>query len=188
MNIKLKFRALRQRGIAIPMVVGALIIFGIFAWTLLFTSKEEYRLLQKTIYRERARLIAEAGLAKGSAMIFQNEFEQRWYKQVRSKYGFTASFTGEISGGEYEVRAEDIINTLRPDMVGGDVVARQKRVSKLKYNRIDLFSRGTYGDQSVIVYQAVVLKPEEKVYSYDTELVVMPDGSPATFYSNIIQR
>lgn len=178
----------RKKGLAIPLVVGGLIVFVIFASSLMFSSKEEYRLLQKSIYRERARQIALAGLAKATALIFQNDFESRWYKQSKSKYGFTGSFSGEIGGGEYEVRAEDIVNEMSSGMTGGDSVSRENRVTKLTYNRIDLFARGTYAKQSVIVYQAVVLKPEEKVYSYDETPVSYANGATGTTYTNIKLR
>ena len=178
----------RREGIAIPLVVGAIFVFIIFASSLMFSSKEEYRLVKKSIYRERARYVALAGLAKATALIFQNDFERRWYKQDKSKYGFTGKFTGSIGGGDFEVRAEDIVNGLSPDMTGGDAASRERRVTGLTYNRIDLFARGTYGDQSVIVYQALVLKPEEKVYAYDAVPVVYPNGAKGTAYTNIRQR
>jgi len=177
-----------RRAIAIPLVVGAIFVFIIFASSLMFSSKEEYRLLQKNIYRERARYVALAGLAKATALVFQNDFEQRWYKQDKSKYGFTGSFSGEVGGGKFVVRAEDVVNEMTSDMVGGDAVSRENRVTKLTYNRIDLFARGTYGDQSVIVYQAVVLKPEEKVYAYQAVPVTYSNGATGTAYTNIQQR
>lgn len=178
-----------RRGMAIPLVLGALIVFAIFASTLMFSSKEEYRLLQRTIYRERARYIAQAGLARATALIFQNDFENRWHKgATRSAYGYTGVFRGELGGGSYEVRAEDVMNRLTPEMTGSDAASRVARVTGLTYNRVDLFARGTYGDQSMIVYQAVVLKPEEHVYAWDETETALPSGATGTAYTNVRLR
>ena len=144
----------RKKGIAIPLVVLALIVFSIFAGTLLFTSKGEYRLVKKTEDRERARYIAEAGMAVASSLIFQNDFEDRWYKKTIGKYGYTHSIAGEFSGGSYKVRAEDLMNELFDELKND----KEKRIQKLTYKRIDLFSRGTFGSMADLCHSVEITK------------------------------
>lgn len=154
-----------RRGLALPIVVVGLLLFMIFAGTFLFSSKGEYRLLMKSVERERARYIAEAGLAKASALIYQNAFVERWYKGKRSKYGFCDSFTEQFGGGVYEVFAEDVIHPMSSTMV----TDKEERIRKLRYARIDLFARGRFGRSSIILYQSIVLHPEEAVYTADID-------------------
>lgn len=173
-------RALRA-GFAIPLVILALVVFFVFAGTLLFTSKGEYRLVRKTEDRERARYIAESGMAMASALIFQNDFEDRWYRKSVGKYGYTHVVEGPFSGGTFRVRAEDIVNEMSDTMKND----KEVRVTKLTYKRIDLFARGTYGNESVVLYQALTMYPEEKVYGYDTSTIDLGGGVSQTSYANI---
>ena len=165
----------RRRGLIIPMVILALVVFGIYALTLIQSSQGEYRLTKKTINLSRAKMVARAGLAHASALIFQNEFTDRWYKQTPGPHGYYGVLEGTIGvdpyEGTYKVVAEDIANELPADWVGDDPEAKANRLEGLKYNRIDLFAEGNYGGTRVVVYQAVMLYPEEKVYEYEkTEL------------------
>lgn len=170
-----------RAGFAIPLVILALMVFFVFAGTLLFTSKGEYRLVRKTEDRERARYIAESGLAMASALIFQNDFEDRWYRRSVGKYGYTHVIEGPFSGGTFRVRAEDIVNEMSETMKND----KEARVTKLTYKRIDLFARGTFGNESVVLYQALTMYPEEKVYGYDTSTINLGDGVSQTSYANI---
>lgn len=168
-------------GIAIPLVILALIVFFIFAGTLLFTSKGEYRLVKKTEDRERARYIAEAGMAVASSLIFQNDFEDRWYRKNVGKYGYTHAIAGDFAGGNYKVRAEDLMNELTDELRND----KEKRIQKFTYKRIDIFARGTFGSESVLLYQALSLNPEEKVYGFNTQTIDLGDGVTQAAYSNI---
>ncbi|MBI3891286.1 MAG: hypothetical protein HY303_07120 [Candidatus Wallbacteria bacterium] len=174
----------QRRGIAIPLVVLAIMIFMIFAGTLLFTSKGEYRLVKKTEDRERARYIAESAIAIASSLVFQNDFEDRWYRKTIGKYGYTHVIEGQFAGGSYRVRAEDIMNELTDDLKND----KEKRILDLKYKRIDLFARGVFGNEAVILYQALSLQPEEKVYGFMTTVLDLGDGVSQTLYSNIHVR
>ncbi len=173
-----------RSGIAIPLVVLAIMIFMIFAGTLLFTSKGEYRLVKKTEDRERARYIAEAAMAIASSLVFQNNFDDRWYRKTAGKYGFTHVIEGPFGGGNYRVRAEDVMNELTTELKND----KEKRILELKYKRIDLFARGVFGSESVILYQALSLQPDEKVYGYNTTVLDLGDGVSQTLYSNIHVR
>lgn len=161
----------RRAGLVIPVVILALVVFGIYALTLIRSSQGEYRLTKKTINLSRAKMVARAGLAHASALIFQNEFSDRWYKQTPGPHGYYGVLEGTIGeppfDGTYKVVAEDIANELPEDWVGDEPEAKAKRLDGLKYNRIDLFAEGHYGDTRVVVYQAVMLYPEEKVYQYE---------------------
>jgi hypothetical protein len=161
---------LSRSGIIIPMVILALTLFGIFAFTLIQSSQGEYRLTMKTVNLERAKMLARSGLAHASSLIFQNPFENRWYKQFQGPHGYFGVLEGTLGEGSeqgtYKVVAEDIANELPDDWKGANSAAKAKRLEGLHYNRIDLFSEGNYGDARVIIYQAVVLYPEEAVYSY----------------------
>src|SRR5205085_10995366 len=108
--------------------------------------------------------VAEAGMTAAAAAIFQNPFEARWYKQGISRYGgFSGTWSSALAGGTCTVVAEDVVKaTLDPKS--------EKSFQDARYNRIDIFSRGTYEDYSVVLYQAIVLMPEEPVY----------EGIPAT--------
>lgn len=168
----------------VPLVVTALALFGLWATTLLQSSKGEYRLTKKAIDRERARLAAQAGLAHGAALIYQNPFTARWYKQQQGPHGYYGVVEGTVGEGlelaGYRVVAEDVANELEEDWKGASPEAKAKRIENLTYNRIDLFSEGSYGDSKVILYQAVILHPEEKVYEADKS----ESGSTVT-YSNV---
>lgn len=170
-----------RRGIAIPLVILALVVFLSLAGTLLFTSKGEYRMVKKTEDRERARYIAESAIAIASSLIFQNDFEARWYRKVVGKYGFTHVIEGEFAGGTYRIRAEDVMNELT-DAMKND---KEARIKTLTYKRVDLFARGVFGSESVVVYQALSLNPEEKVYAYDTQTIDLGDSVTQAAYSNI---
>lgn len=171
----------RRDGIAIPLVVLGLILFFVFAGMLLFTSKGEYRLVRKTEDRERARYIAEAGLAIAGSLVFQNDFENRWYRKTVGKYGYTHVIGGDFAGGTYRVRAEDVMNELTNELKND----KEKRINKLTYKRIDIFSRGSFGNESVVAYQALSLHPEERVYGFDTSSIDLGDGVSQVAYSNI---
>ncbi len=173
-----------RRGIAIPLVVLAIMVFMIFAGTLLFTSKGEYRLVKKTEDRERARYIAESAIAIASSLIFQNNFEDRWYRKTIGKYGYTHVIEGAFAGGTYRVRAEDVMNELTPEMKADN----EKRILELRYKRVDLFARGAFGNEAVILHQALSLQPEEKVYGYTTTVLTSNDGMTQPLYSGIHVR
>lgn len=170
-----------RRGIVIPLVVLALVLFGLFATTLLRSGQGEYRLASKTVERERAKLLAQAGISKAAALIYQNTFEDRWYKQVQGPHGWVGTLEGLLGEGPdegyYKVVAEDVANELPPDWVGNSPEAKAKRIEGLTYNRIDLFAEGVFGNSRILLYQAIVLLPEEKVYAYD----VNDDGVTKTF-------
>lgn len=165
--------ARRRRGLVIPLVVLAILLFGIYALTLITSSQGEYRLTKKTANLARAKEVARAGLAHASALIFQNDFENRWYKMQQGPHGFYGTLEGTVGSGAYlgtyKVVAEDIANEMPAQWQGDEPEAKALRLEGLKYNRIDLFSEGTFGDTRVIVYQAVVLYPEERVYSFTKE-------------------
>jgi len=137
--------------------------------------------------RARAKYIAESALNMAAAAIFQNDFEKRWYKQTsqpNGKYnGFSGSCAGSYGGGTYRVVAEDIYKARpvkmsdtegSPDAVTFmtaaevEIKAREdhKVAAKLTYDRIDLFAGGTYGNYTVVAYQALALMPEEPVFKY----------------------
>lgn len=164
-----------RRGIVIPLVILALVLFGIFAITLIQSSQGEYRLTQKTVALERAKMVAQAGLAHASALIFQNPFEERWYKQHQGPNGYFGVLEGSIGRdpyqGSYKVVAEDIANQLPGDWEGDAPEAKAKRLEGLKYNRVDLFAEGNYAGTRVIVYQGIMLYPEEPVYAYEKEAI-----------------
>ncbi len=175
---------MNRRGIAIPLVMLALIVFFIFAGTLLFTSKGEYRLVRKTENRERARYIAESAMAVATSLIFQNDFEDRWYRKSKGRYGYTHVIEGAFGGGDYRVRAEDMMNELTTELEND----KEKRINEFTYRRIDLFARGTFAKERVVLYQAISLKPEEKVYGFTTTSINLGDGVSQNTYSNIRLR
>lgn len=177
-----------RSGLIIPLVILALVLFGLFAFTLIQSSQGEYRLTQKTVDLERAKMLARSGLAHASALIFQNPFEERWYKQNQGPHGYFGVLEGKLGEGtpeegSYKVVAEDIANELPSGWEGSDSSAKAKRLEGLKYNRIDLFSEGIFRDTRVILYQALVLYPEEKVYAYEKE-----SSSGMIFYRNVRVR
>ncbi len=176
-----------RRGMVIPMVIAALVLFGLYATTLLQSSKGEYRLTKKAIDRERAKLLAQAGIAHASALIYQNSFEERWYKQTQGPHGWVGTLEATLGEGAdegyYRVVAEDVANEVPEDKRGGDAASKAWRIENLTYSRIDLFAEGVFGESRVLLYEAVVLLPEENVYAFEKS-----EGATSVSYSNVRVR
>ena len=167
-----------------------LVIIGVVVTLLVFVSFQRLSVSGRhrvswSEDRIRAKYIAESALNMAAAAIFQNDFEKRWYKKTskpNGKYnGFSGCFEGEYGGGRFRVVAEDIYKAtpiMMSDKFGSEdsypfmsaaevAINAQKNhevAAKLTYNRIDLFAEGTYGNYTVVAYQALVLMPEEPVY------------------------
>lgn len=172
---------------ALPLVLVGLVVVSLAFLAFQRLSVSSRHQVSWADDRARARYIAESALVMASAAIFQNDFEARWYKQTpkpNGKYnGFSGSFEGAYAGGTYRVVAEDIYKAkpikLSDTESGPDAVtfltaaeveirAREdhKVAAKLTYDRIDLFAEGTYGNYTVVAYQALALMPEEPVFKY----------------------
>ncbi len=108
--------------------------------------------------RVQAQYLAESTMTAAAAAIFQNDFKSRWYRQKSGRYGgYYGEWAGSYGAGSFEVVAEDMVKaTVKED--------DEKSVKEATYNRIDLFSKGTCEGYSVVLYQALVLMPEEPVY------------------------
>lgn len=151
-----------RHGLSLVAILVASVIALVVVAAFQMQSTASLKQTAKTEKRIRARMIAESALSGAAAVIFQNPFENRWYKDGRSAYGgFSGRTTGKYGGGTYEVVAEDVVK-------GNTDPANEEALAELTYNRIDLFSKGTYEGFSVVVYQALVLMPEEPVYSVQT--------------------
>ncbi|MBI4870493.1 MAG: hypothetical protein HY814_02890 [Candidatus Riflebacteria bacterium] len=145
-------------GFTLPTVafLGFLALLGVGYFQ--YTAMASYRNLRHTERRVRAQYIAESAATAAAAAIFQNDFKGRWYRQHPGRYGgFCGKWTGHYGEGTFEVVAEDVVKARVNE---GD----EKSVKEATYNRIDLFSKGTCGEYSVVLYQALVLISEERVY------------------------
>lgn len=164
-----------------------MILLGLYVFSLARTSNDGYAQTKKTINHERAKMVAQSGLAHATALLFQNSFPERWYKQNPGAYGFWGTLEGSVGAGSekgtYKVVGEDIANELPPEWKGNAPDARAARLENLKYNRIDLFSEGVYQGTRVILYQSLILHPEEPVYSYDKT-----DAAGMVTYENVEVR
>ncbi len=170
---------------ALPLVLCGLVVVALVFVAFQQLSVSGRHKVSWTEDRARAKYIAESALNMAAAAIFQNDFEQRWYKQSskpNGKYnGFSGQFEGKYGGGTYKVVAEDIYKVTPIKMsekegsadsvtfmtaaeVANSVHNNHKVAAKLTYNRIDLFAEGTYGNYTVVAYQALALMPEEPVY------------------------
>ena len=100
---------------------------------------------------------------------------------MESTTAFSGSFEGNYGGGKFKVVAEDIykvqpikmsekegsadsVTFMTAPEVANAVQKDHKVAAKITYNRIDLFAEGTYGNYTVVAYQALALMPEEPVY------------------------
>jgi len=177
-------RTTRNRGFIVPAVVAALVLFGLYASTLMLSSRGELGLLAKTIERERAQLIADSAIALGRSLIFQNDFDGRWYKQQvfgSSRIGFKGQMQGRFGDGTFTLVAEDVAND-------GSAMDVAERVQKLTYNRTDLFAEGRYGSTSVIVVKSLFWHPEQQCYGYTTTSAVRSDGTTGPVMTDIHVR
>ena len=173
-------------------MVLPLVLCGLVVVALVFVAFQQLSVSGRhkvswTEDRARAKYIAESALNMAAAAIFQNDFESRWYKsgsRPNGKYnGFSGSFEGSYGGGSYKVVAEDIYKAQPVKMsdkegsadsvtfmtaaeVANAVQKDHKVAAKITYNRIDLFAEGTYGNYTVVAYQALALMPEEPVYKH----------------------
>jgi len=166
-----------RQGFFVPVVIGGLVLFGIYVSFLMFASSNELALTSKQIKQDRARVIAESAIELGRALIFQNDFERRWYKQEKlgaKRFGYKGSLSGTMGGGQFLLVGEDIANPATG--------AFQDWVATVTYNRIDLFAEGRYDDYKVIVYRSLYWHPEQKVWKWGTQekIVSHPDGSTTT--------
>lgn len=172
---------------ALPLVLVGLVIVALAFVAFQQLSVSSRHKVSWVEDRARAKYIAESALTMAAAAIFQNDFEARWYKQSSTpngKYnGFSGSYTGSYAGGSFRVVAEDIYKAKpvkmrdtegSPDAVTFltaaevEIKARQDHevAAKLTYDRIDMFAEGTYGNYTVVAYQALALMPEEPVFKY----------------------
>lgn len=174
----------RRKGFAVPAVVCALALFAMYAGMVMYYSKGELSLLNKTIKQERALMIAESAVEMGRALLFQNDFENRWYKQEEfgsERIGFKGRLEGKIGGGSFLLVAEDVAND-------GRDIPPAKRIMELTYNRIDLFAEGRYGDTKVIVSRSLFWHPEQKCYGYTEESTTRSDGTTGPVLTDIHVR
>jgi hypothetical protein len=166
----------RRGGFAIVIVLASLLFLFIIVFATFYYSSGEMNNLAKTINKIRAQYIAEAGAAVASAQIFNDGFDKRFYKnEIEGPWGYVGHLAGDYGGGNYYVVCEDIANPMKD---------AKKEFTGLTYNRIDLFSRGTYRDVSVVVYKALIIHPEEKVYTWKTRTITDegPDKGKTEFY------
>lgn len=174
----------RAGGFVVPLVVAALVLMGISVFMLLYAARGELGLIAKSIEQERARMIAESAIELSRAMIFQNDFAERWYRQEEfsgGRVGYKGSLEGELGGGTFMVVAEDVAND-------GSAMDVGTRVQSLTYNRIDLFAEGRFGETKVIVVKSLFWHPEQKVYAYSTEQGLRSDGTTGPILSDIHVR
>lgn len=171
---------MNRKGMAIPLVlVSIVMLFLVFAGLMMY-SRGEVHNIDRTYKRMKAQYIAEAGAAAATAQIFGNDFEKRFYKgQQQGPWGYVGQMKADFNGGEYTVVCEDITNPVKDPA---------KEFTKATYNRIDLFSRGTCDGVSVVIYKALILHPEEKIYSWKTRNVEQADGKTMTEYYDIQVR
>lgn len=162
-----------RRGMVVPLVISVLVLFGLYATTLLQSSKGEYRLTKKSIARERAKMLARAGMAHATALIYQVPFEERWYKQNEGPYGYWGSLESTLgeggTEGYYRVIGEDVASEMPEEWKEDTPEAKALRIENLTYSRIDLFAEGVFLDSRVILYESIVLYPEQKVYAAEKE-------------------
>ena len=157
-----RFTEYKRRGAVLPLILVGVLVMGVLFLAFHQLSKSSRHRMSWSFDRMVAKNIAESALSMASAAIFQNDFENRWYKTASSpngKYGgFQGSFEGQYGGGTFRVVAEDII------IMDGQSVDSKDALEEMTYNRIDLFAEGTYGNYKVVAYQVLALMPEEKVY------------------------
>ena len=173
-------------GFVVPAAVSALILFAMYVGYLMYASRGELNLTARRIKQERARVVAESAVEAARALVFQNDFDNRWYKQQKVKagrYGFTGEMKGTLGGGTFRVVAEDVTNTTE-GLGSGDY----GWIASLTYNRIDLFSEGWFDDTKVIVYRSLYWHPEQKVFAWDVESVAQSDGTTKEMWTNIHVR
>lgn len=143
-------------GLATVAFLGVLALLAVGSFQ--YTSRSSYRGLKQMEKRVQAQYLAESAMTAAAAAIFQNDFKSRWYRQRPGRYGgYYGEWAGTYGEGSFTVVAEDIVkSTVKED--------DEKSVKEATYNRIDVFSKGTCAGYSVVLYQALVLMPEEPVY------------------------
>ena len=183
------FRDRSDRGFVVPVAIGALVLFAIYGSFLMMASRGELNLTARRIKQERARLIAESAIEMARALVFQNEFQRRWYRQDKighKRYGWRGTMKGALGGGTFLVVGEDVTNSTK-DFSVSDLAS----IKKLTYNRVDLFAEGRYEDCKVVVYKALFWHPEERVFEWDetpTNSVDPSTGTTLVRYDNFRQR
>ncbi len=186
---KMKFA---PRGIALWLVMIVVSIFSVFLVYLFYHSSHERKFVHHAVDSYLAQLAAETGIARASALIAQNGFEERWYKKactdsmdkIKARKGYIGKFEGTLELGEgkfkrtakFEVVAEDIPYT---DTSANPPPKEIQNMSQLgamlaanKYYRIDLFAKGIYRDSNIVVYSPLIIHPEEKIYNVVKDITV----------------
>ena len=203
--MKQKAFANNRKGIFVPVVIAAILLFGMYVGTLMFASRGELHMLSKRIRQERARNIAESAIEIGRSLIFQNKPTERWFKQKPlgpKRFGYKGTMKGKLGGGSFLLVAEDVcdgskmvneaMSNFSPDpnkSAAENQAAQYSWISAVTYKRMDLFAEGRYEDAKVIVHKRLYWFPPQKVFEWDeVESYDATTNTTGIKWTNIRQR